>query len=65
MTPRFLIVAVIAALVALAGCTTDQASRNTAPAPSPGMQGGQSMGGGSMGGGGMGGGGMGGGSSGY
>ncbi|MBK5569952.1 hypothetical protein AB4Z34_31645 [Ensifer sp. 2YAB10] len=51
MTPRYLIVAVIAALVALAGCTTDQASRNTAPAPSPGMQGGGSMGGGSMGGG--------------
>ncbi|MGE6783699.1 hypothetical protein ACQKGL_14370 [Ensifer adhaerens] len=54
MTPRYLIAAAIAALVALAGCTTDQASRDTAPAPSQGnqgMQGGQGMsqGGGSSG----------------
>ncbi|KSV75461.1 hypothetical protein [Sinorhizobium sp. Sb3] len=39
MTPRYLLAAVIAALVALAGCTTDQASRSTAPAPSQGNQG--------------------------
>ncbi|WVT75255.1 hypothetical protein QM996_09295 [Sinorhizobium chiapasense] len=55
MTPRYLIVVIFAALVALAGCTTDQASRNTAPAPSQGSQGmqggaqGMSQGGGSSG----------------
>ena len=46
MTPRYLIAAAIAALIALAGCTTDQASRNTAPAPSQGSQGNQGMQGG-------------------
>ncbi|HEV7308755.1 hypothetical protein [Ensifer sp.] len=55
MTPRYLIVAISVALLALAGCTTDQANR--APAPSPGNQGMQNMQGSS--------GGMGGGSSGY
>ena len=55
MTPRYLIVVIFAALVALAGCTTDQASRSTAPAPTQGSQGmqggaqGMSQGGGSSG----------------
>ncbi|WP_179119548.1 hypothetical protein [Ensifer adhaerens] len=46
MTRRCLIAAVCVALLAAAGCTTDQASRTSAPAPSPsyqGMQGGQGM----------------------
>ncbi|WDZ78761.1 hypothetical protein PWG15_09830 [Ensifer adhaerens] len=54
MTLRYLIAVTVAALVALVGCTTDQASRNTAPAPSQGNQGmqgaqGMSQGGGSSG----------------
>ncbi|WP_156134134.1 hypothetical protein [Ensifer sp. ZNC0028] len=55
MSRQYLIAALCAALLAAAGCTTDQASRTSTPAPSPsyqGMQGAQGM---SQGGGGAGG----------
>ncbi|WP_161490885.1 MULTISPECIES: hypothetical protein [unclassified Ensifer] len=43
MITRYLIVAISVALLVLAGCTTDQASRTTAPSPSQGTQGMQNM----------------------
>ncbi|MBD9647505.1 hypothetical protein IB267_03955 [Ensifer sp. ENS09] len=55
MSRRYLIAALCAALLVAAGCTTDQAGRTSAHAPSPsyqGMQGAQGM---SQGGGGAGG----------
>lgn len=55
MSRQYLIAALCAALLAVAGCTTDQASRTSTPAPSPSyqaMQGAQGM---SQGGGGAGG----------